>query len=157
VNHRITVALLALGFLAGCSGIKTYPNTSAKNLVVLSEIDSGSMFSTMRAALHVHQVDAGCRTEYQGTVRLDRPSIEVGIPPDRFSYLVFTFEGSSFLGGSSSMTNVGTLLKPRAGYRYELAVTYRDNIYDVVIRERDPRRRSSREVAHRSLETCDAS
>jgi hypothetical protein len=55
------------------------------------------------------------------------------------------------------MTNVGTLLKPRAGYRYELAVTYRDDIYNVVIREKDPRRGSSREIARRDLETCNAS
>ena len=157
MNRRATGFLLALAFVAGCSGIKTYPDASAKNLIVRSDVDSGSRFSSMHAALHVHKVDAGCRTEYQGTVRLDQPSIAVGIPPDRFSYLVFSFEGSSFLGGSSSATSVGTLLKPRAGYRYEFAVTYRENIYNVVIRETDPRIGSSREIVRRDLETCHAS
>ena len=152
--RRFTGLFLALAFLAGCSGIKAYRDAPVKNLVVRSDVDSGSMFSSMRAGLDVYRVETGCRTQYEGTVRLDRPSVEVGLPSDRLSYLVFTFEGSSFLGGSSSATSAGMLLKPRAGYRYEAAVSYREDIYDVVIRELDPRRGASREIPHRDLEAC---
>ena len=149
-----TGLFLAFAFLVGCSGIKAYRDSPVKNLVVRSDVDSGSMFSSMSAGLDVYRVQAGCRTEYEGTVRLDRPSVAVGLPSDRLSYLVFTFEGSSFLGGSSSSASTGTLLKPRAGVRYEAAVSYREDIYDVVIRELDLRKGTSREIPHRELQAC---
>jgi hypothetical protein len=108
----------------------------------------------MRVALHIHQVDAGCGTEYQGTVQLNEPSIGVGVPPGRMSYLVFTFSGSSFLGGTSSSTRYETLLQPRAGYTYDARARYKDGIYHVEIRESGPRQAAGREVERRSLADC---
>lgn len=140
--------------LSGCSGIKTYPNDLPKNLQVRTEATSGSAFSSMRVALHIHQVDASCRTEYQGTVQLNEPSVGVGIPPGRMSYLVFTFSGSSFLGGTSSSTRYETLLQPRAGYTYDARARYKDGIYHVEIRESDPRRSAGREIERRGLDEC---
>lgn len=148
----IIVAMTVL--LGGCSGIKTYPNDLPKNLQVRTEATSGSAFSSMRVALHIHQVDASCRTEYQGTVQLNEPSIGVGVPSGRMSYLVFTFSGSSFLGGSSSSTRYETLLQPRAGYTYDARARYKDGIYHVEIRESGPRQAAGREVERRSLADC---
>jgi hypothetical protein len=71
----------------------------------------------------------------------------------RWSYLVFDFSTSSFLGGRRTNTTVETLVKPRAGYRYEANVTYRDDIFNVVIREQSPRG-AWREVAFRDLASC---
>jgi hypothetical protein len=139
--------------LGGCSGIKTYPDDLPKNLHVRTEATSGSAFSSMRVALHIHRVDANCRTEYQGTVQLNEPSIAVGVQPERTSYLVFTFSGSSFLGGASS-TRYETLLRPRAGYAYDARVRYKDGIYHVEIRESDPRRPAGREIERRGLADC---
>jgi len=147
----IIVAVTVL--LGGCSGVKTYPNDLPKNLQVRTEATSGSAFSSMRVALHIHQVDANCRTEYQGTVQLDGPSIGVGVPPGRMSYLVFTFSGSFLLGGSSS-TRYETLLQPRAGYTYDARARYKDGIYHVEIRENDPRRPPGREIERRGLADC---
>jgi hypothetical protein len=149
----VGVLLLGAVLLAGCSGIKTYPNDLPKNLLVRTEATSGSAFSSMRVALHVHQVDASCRTEYQGTVQLNEPSIGVGVPAGRMSYLVFTFSGSSLLGGSSS-TRYETLLQPRAGYTYDARVRYKDGIYHVEIRESGARGVSARELERRNLADC---
>jgi hypothetical protein len=143
-------ALLAAGLLAGCSGIKTYPDTLPKNLRIHTAI------SKVQAALHVHRVDASCQTEYQGTVQLDKPSIEVGVPAGRSSLMAFTFSSSSFLGGSSSSIRYETLLTPRAGYTYDVKASYLDSIYSVTIREIDPRGSSSREIGRRDLRTCKA-
>jgi len=66
---------------------------------------------------------------------------------------VVTFDTSSFLGGSRA-TSVGTVLEPRAGFEYELAVRYKQAIYDVALREVDPRKRVSRELARRPLGGC---
>ena len=133
--------------LAACASGKPYPdNVAPKNLAVKTS-------SSARAALGVHGVDAQCRTEYLGTVALDKPSADIGLPAERWSYLVFYFATSSFLGGRRTNTTFETLLKPRAGYRYEASVSYRDDIYNVVIREQSPRG-AWREVAMRDLASC---
>ena len=138
---------ILLALAAGCSGIKTYPQTSPRNLLVRTDV------SKVEAALDVHEVGPDCRTTYRGTIQLDKTSISVGIPADRLSYLRFNFESSSFLRGSSS-SSIGSLLRARPGYTYEVQVSYRDDIYNVVIRETDARKSSSRELPRRSLESC---
>jgi hypothetical protein len=144
---RAALACAAALVAAGCTGGKPYPDSLAtKNLSIRTA-------SSARAALGVHSVDAQCRPEYLGTVALDKPSAEIGIPAERWSYLVFDFANSSFLGGRRTRTTLETLVKPRAGYRYEANVTYRDDIYNVVIREQSPRG-AWREVAMRDLASC---
>src|SRR6478736_7798668 len=112
---RSFIILAAASVLAGCSSLKPYPSVAPENVVVKSTIESGSVLSSMRGSVHIHELDSGCHTSYVGTVKLDRPSIALGLPAERASYLVFVFEGSSFLGGTSSSTSAGTVLKPRAG------------------------------------------
>jgi hypothetical protein len=142
-----TLACAAALVLVACASGKPYPEGVApKNFSIKTA-------SSARAALGVHGVDAQCRAEYLGTVALDKPSAEIGIPAERWSYLVFDFATSSFLGGRRTNTTFETLLKPRAGYRYEASVTYRDDIYNVVIREQSPRG-AWREVAMRDLASC---
>jgi hypothetical protein len=153
---RRAALVLAAALTAGCSALKTYPSRSPENVVVRPAIESGSVFSSMRGSLHIHELDADCRTDYVGTVKLDQPKVALGLPAERVSYLVFAFDGSSFLGGSSSSASAGTVLKPRAGYRYDVAVTYRDSIYHVVLRESDPRSGASRELPRRQLAGCKA-
>jgi hypothetical protein len=151
---RAAVWLLGAGLLAGCSGIKAYPDTSPRNLVVKTEARSSSVFGSVRVSVHIHQVDANCRTEYLGTVQLNDPAVAIGISPDRPSYLVFNFYSSSFFGGSSGSINYETLLRPRAGYTYDATARYAEGIYHVVIRESDPRRSTGREIGQRGLAEC---
>lgn len=151
---RIAAWLLGAGLLAGCSGIKSYPDTSPKNLFVKTEASSGSAFSRMRVAVHIHEVDANCRTQYLGTVQLNEPSVEIGIPPERPSYLEFSFLSSSFLGGSSGRISYDMLLRPRAGYTYDATARYADGIYYVSIRESGARGKAGREIARRGLAEC---
>jgi hypothetical protein len=126
---RAAAAALALALAAGCAGTSRYDDGgAAKNLTVRTA-------SSARAALHVHAVDAQCATQYLGTVALDRPSVEVGIPAGRLSWLEFSFETSGFLASRRTQTSRGTLLHPRAGARYEAEVSYRDDIYGVVLRD----------------------
>ena len=152
---RAALAALVVLF-GGCSSLKPYPSVAPEKVVVKSAIESGSILSSMRGSVHIHELDASCHSSYVGTVKLDRPSVALGLPAERASYLVFAFDGASFLGGTSSSTSAGTVLKPRAGFRYEFAVTYKDNIYNVVLRESDPRRGASREVPRQELRGCSA-
>lgn len=140
--------LLVPVLLGGCAGnLKPYPEeASPKNLTVRTAT------SGVRAELDIHSVDAQCRAPYVGTVKLNKPSIAVGIPADAWSYLKFDFSSSSFLRGSHQMTKE-TLLRTRAGHSYEAEVTYKDDIYNIVLREKPPRG-APREVPLLGLTSC---
>lgn len=154
MGRRIAGALLIVGLLSGCAGLRPYPNTMGKNLHIQTETDSGSIFSKVRAAVDIFSVNADCTPEYQGTVKLKAPSIDVGISPNELSYMVFVFSNSSFLANSRSSISHETLLKTRAGYNYDIKVSYIDDIYDVSIEENHQGSSKSREIELRNLSTC---
>ena len=140
--------------LSACSGIKTYPNNLDKNLVIKTETDSGSFFSSLKASLDIYDVNADCKLDYIGTVKLDQPVIEVGVKPERISYLSFRFNSSSFLNSSSSNVSYDTLVKLRKQYRYDARVRYKNDIYNVEILEYRSANTRGRELAARHLEQC---
>jgi hypothetical protein len=141
-------------FLAGCFGVKTYQNTPDNNLHVHTATDSGSIFSSVRAAVDIHRVTTDCTTDYEGTVQLNRPTIDIGVPLNRWSRLVFVFDSFSFWANRSGTMTYETLLKPRSGYHYQVVVTYKDDIYNVAVRETHPSSSVSREIERRDLRAC---
>jgi hypothetical protein len=156
-NGRTALVVLSIctaSLLAGCFGSKTYPNRLDKNLQVQTATDSGSWFSRVRAAVDIHRVGEDCALDYEGTVQLADPKIDIGIPPHRWSYLVFVFANSSFLANTSGTITYVTLLKPQAGSHYEAAVSYRNDMYHVVIRENSPNQSTGREIERLALDTC---
>jgi hypothetical protein len=157
VNGRIAFVVLSIctaSLGAGCSGIKTYTNTLEKNLHVQTATDSGSWFSHVRVAVDIHRVGKDCATDYEGTVQLTEPTMEIGIPPDRWSRLVFVFASSSFWGNRSSTITYETLLRPRPTYHYDVAVSYRNDLYHVAIRETPSNRSPGRELDRLTLSAC---
>ena len=147
----ILAALWTAAFLADCSGMKPYQNTPDKNLHFHTAAESGSWFSSVRAAVDIHRLTADCRTEYEGTVQLNRPTVDLGVPPERWSRLVFVF-----LANRSGSMTYETLLKPRSGYQYEIDVTYRDDMYNVVVRETQPGHSVAHEVQPNDGRACQA-
>jgi hypothetical protein len=133
------IAALALAAAAGCAATKHYADLPEKNLRVRASL------ADSKALMGVHSLDAQCRTQYEGAVELERPLLDVGLPAGRASLLVFEFYGSSFFSGSHSIKKEARIA-PRAGYRYEALVTYKDSLYDVQLREIDPRSGASREL-----------
>ena len=156
VGRHLAALLVALFVLSGCSGVRPYPNTLEKNLVIRTETDSGSIFSKVSAAVDIFGVTANCQTEYLGTVDLKGPSVEVGIPPDQLNYMVFVFSNASFLGGSQSTISHETLLEARRGHNYDISVNYIDDIYSVAINEKGPRNPDGRKIAVRDISACQA-
>ena len=153
----VVLSICTASLLAGCFGTKTYPNTLDKNLHVHTATDSGSWFSRVRAAVDIHRSGENCVLDYEGTVQLADPKIDIGIPPHRWSYLVFVFDRSSFFGNRSGTITYETLLKPRPGSQYEVAVSYRDDMYHVGIRETLPNQSTGREIEPLALSTCRSS
>jgi hypothetical protein len=151
---RAALAALVAALSSGCSEVKTYPNTLEKNLRIRSETVSGPALFRVRTALGVYRVDERCELEFEGVVNIDQPTVAVGVPTGRWSYLDFTFSDPSLAGGSSSPVSRETMFRPRAGYRYDIAVTYRQDIYHVAIREIPPRGGAGREIEFRDIRAC---
>lgn len=153
-GHRGWTFLAAAVVLsAGCaspspSEVKSYPNTLDKNVQVRSETVAGPAVFRLRTELGIYRVDARCEIEFEGRVDINRPSVAVGLPANRWSYLVFNFSGS---GETISRE---TLFRPREGYRYDVAVTYRKDVYHVAIREIPPRGGAGRDIEFRDIRAC---
>jgi len=84
VNYAV-LTLLGACLLAGCSGIKPYPNTFEKNIEIRTKTDS-RFLAKVRAVVDIYSVDADCQTMYQGTIDLDKTAVAIGIPTDRVTW-----------------------------------------------------------------------
>ena len=152
-RFKSTVAACLIAAISGCSALKTYHSDLENNLQITTQTDSGSVFSSVKAAVDVHRVNPDCSTEYAGTVKLGDQPQEIGIPTGRSSYLVFVFEKSGMFS-AETMTTYNTLVRPRTGYQYVAEVSYRENLYNVIINEIDPGGRKRHEIEPRGLEAC---
>jgi len=150
---KYTVLVFTIWFITGCSGLKTYHSDLENNLKITAQTDSGSIFSSMQAAVDIHKVNPDCSTEYTGTIQLDDSSNDIGIPAGRSSYLVFVFQKSGLFSAETS-TTYNTLIRPRNGYQYIAEVSYQENIYNVIINEVDPGSRTSREIETKGMYAC---
>ena len=144
---------MVLTQLAGCAGRTPYADESATKNVSIHTATSSKSFSSVHAILDIYSVDTECRAKYAGTIKLDRPSVAIGIAADRWSYLVFDFASSSFLAGRHGHMSYELFFKPQAHHRYEIEVTYHDEIYDVVLGERQPHG-TLREMPDLDVEPC---
>jgi len=150
---KYTVLVFTIWFITGCSGLKTYHSDLENNLKITTQTDSGSIFSSMQAAVDIHKVNPDCSTEYAGTIQLDDSSNDIGIPAGRSSHLVFVFQKSGLFSADTS-TTYNTLIRPRNGYQYIAEVSYQENIYNVIINEVDPGSRTSREIETKGMYAC---
>ena len=153
---RLCAVLLLAGVLAGCGSTRPYVATSDNNVRFTTVAESGSWFSSVRASVHIHSVNENCRTAYQGTLSLGRSTTVTGLPAGQPSYLVFTFASSSFLSNDSSSISYKTLLAPKRGHDYEVAVRYVDDTYNATIREVNRRSGVRRQIAYKPLDACRA-
>jgi hypothetical protein len=101
-------------------------------------------------------VDENCQTSFQGTIPLGESPIATGIPVGQPSYLVFSFDSSSFMSNTSSSINYSTMLTPRRDHDYDIAVEYVEDTYNATIREVNRRNNRRREVHYAPLDTCQA-
>jgi hypothetical protein len=153
---RVLVVLVAIAAMAGCSSIKTYPNSLSKNMFVTTKLDSGSVVTGSSAAFDIYRVDAKCELAYEGRVDLDTAKTEVGLPTNSRLYLDFIFSNHNYLLRASSSTRYGLLLTPRAGYSYQVQVQYVNGIYDAAVRETSRGDSGGRVIEQVTLEGCKA-
>jgi hypothetical protein len=154
--HWVIATCLVIGAIAvtGCSSVKTYPNSLPKNMLVTTEIDSGSSWTETVAEFDIHRVDSNCELQYEGRVFLDKDRLDVGIPVDDLIFLDFIFASKGKFSSSVNGVRYGTLLKPLSGYRYLTRVRYLNGIYSVAIRESSKDGSVGRELERIPLSTC---
>ncbi len=148
----LLIAAITL-ILSACSGVTPYPDLPKKNFSIRAITDSGSLIKDVKASLDIHSVKPDCSTVYIGTVMLDKPAVEIGIPVKKPSYLSFTFNTSGAFSANSGSMTTGTLFTAKPGYRYTAKVSYIDEIYDVVITEMNPGGQG-RELELKDLDDC---
>ena len=150
----LTAALLCTAFLTSCAGTRPYEATSDRNVRFNTAVASGSWVSSVQASVHVHSVDRACRTTYEGTIPLEGSTVVTGLPTDRPRYMVIVFNSSSFLLNRRGSINYSTVLTPRRGYDYEIAVRYVDDTYNATVVEVHRRDGTRRPLRHRPLNMC---
>ena len=133
----ITLIVALSSLLVACSGLKTYRSDYQKNLFIATDTETRGWFSGVDASLDIYQMQGDCDVDYQGTVILRDSLVEVGVPAEQAAYLVFRFERSEFLSNTQSAIGYNAALYSVDGFVYDVNVTYRDNIYNVEVQERE--------------------
>lgn len=119
---RCAVLVAALS-LAGCSSLRTYPNTLAKNAVIHVQTEASTLLSRTGVELDLYTVDVECGSKYLGTLELLDASVELGLPLDTQVRLAYVFARSALLG-TSGTTTIEMIVTPQRGHRYEFDVSY---------------------------------
>jgi hypothetical protein len=145
--NRIHLAcwLLLLSVITGCSGLKIYPNTAEKNLLIRTKA-TGSFFMKVEVFLHVYHLKDDCKNDYLGSIKLKNGETQIGLPTGQPTYLAFVFR-------TDGITPSTTILTPRPGNSYIADVTYADRIYNFSLREAGPRGSPGREL-ERQTRNC---
>ena len=132
----VTVIAALCWLLAGCTGLKSYRSDYQANLFITTDTETKGWLSDIDAALDIYQMYGDCVVDYQGTVNLRDPLVEVGVPAGVAAYLVFRIESSAFLTNTYSSVGYDFAFYPDFGHVYDVNVVYRDNVYDVQVQER---------------------
>lgn len=136
------VFVLLIISLSGCSGLKTYPNTGEKNLVIRTNT-SGSLFMSVNVFLHLYHLKDECKSDYLGTVKLKNGNTDIAIPTGSLTYLAFVFH-------TDGITPHTSIVTPKPGMRYIADVRYADRIYGVSLHESGAGGRLGREIERQS-------
>ena len=123
--------VLAVGFLVGCSSLKTYSDSLTKNLTVVLDKNSDS---GVKGRVDIYLLDKQCQGPYQGSSWFDKTAKSVGIKENRQTLLSFKYLLSDWFTGKHSITT-DAVIKARTGYRYEAKLSYIDSAYETFIYE----------------------
>lgn len=127
---KAVLIVIVTGMVVACSSTHPYTSSSPENLSIKIDIRKGT------AWLNIYEVDNACATKYLGTVELEGSRVKVAIPINKPSYLQFSFANSSLLSGNSS-SSYGMYLTSRAGYQYDATVSYVDDMYTMMVHEKN--------------------
>jgi hypothetical protein len=145
-------ALLALAGCAG-DGVRDYRSVGENNLSIDAKIQPNSFGSVRGSFLHVYEVDAQCKLVYIGTVALDKPRTDVGLPTGKLLFLRAEFVSRERFSEGGTRNGYSYVLQPRAGYRYAADIRQQDRMYKFALTERSPGG-VRRELERRGAERC---
>jgi hypothetical protein len=139
--------------LAGCSGLRPYPNAYAKNAVIRLTTDPGSLLSRRAVDLDLYTIDARCEADYVGTLKLRDASLDVGLPVEQKVLLAYVFSRSALIGNEGTST-IEIMLTPQRGHRYEFDVAYLKKGYTATGLDFAPGRAQGAYIEHIHWRDC---
>jgi len=114
------------------NSLRRYPSGRPKNLAVNLHYESnGGFFSTSHAYASIHNIKEDCSTHYEGWVKLDEGSNDIGLAVGQPTQLVIKLSHSSWSGDSGGSMERGVGITPKPGMHYEVDVNYADAMYDI--------------------------
>ncbi len=143
--------LLFSGFsllLISCSSLRPYSYQGEDNLVINTTTDEH-----IDTVVDIYDAENPCQLEYQGSIQVKPVSMTTGLPVNIHHYLVINFSSSSMWTGDKNM-GVNSVLQPEQGFRYQYDLSYKDNIYNVELREINTTTGKSRLRESDVLESC---
>lgn len=111
------------------------------------------LLSRIEVELDLYAVEPGCGAAYLGTVQLDDPTIELGLPLDQKVRLAYVFSRHAIVG-TSGTTVIEMMVTPRAGERYEFDVAYLKDGYTATGRLIPAGQAQSTDIEHSRLQDC---
>jgi len=123
--------VLVVGFLVGCSSLRTYSDSLTKNLVVSLDKNSDS---GVKGRVDIYLLDKHCQGPYQGSTWFEKTPKKIGIKENRQTLLSFNYLLSDWLTGKHSIIT-DAVIKARSGYRYEAKLSYIDSAYETFLYE----------------------
>jgi len=150
------LGLALLVVVAGCAsdGIKDYESRGEKNLRIDARIEPNSFGSVRGSFLHVFAVSPRCELGYLGTVTLDKPTMEVGLPTDKPLLLRAEFVARQRFSESSTHNTYAYFVQLRPGYDYAADIQQQERLYKFALMEKRRGGGPGRAVERKGLEQC---
>lgn len=115
-------------------------------------MQSNSLSTARAAFLYLYEVGPRCQQNYLGTVTLDKPTIDIGLPKDKLLLLTAEFAAVGRFSQSSTRNVYSYLLQPRPGYDYAAVIQQQERLYKFTLTERRHGSNTSHVVERKGLE-----
>lgn len=141
---------MVFGLLAGCSNLKSYSASLANNFIITLDKKSDS---GVEGRVDVYLLNKSCEGPYQGSHWVSKKTDKIGLKENHQTLLKFNFLSSHWLKGKHSNA-IQALVKPRAGYRYIVHMSYIDDAFDLEIYEVNRKTNKRRAIDIVDIHSC---
>ena len=144
------IALAAL-FLIGCSAVRPFHEAPERNLHVRVKLKDDD--AKIRADLDLFAKVDKCNDSYIGSVELNKPVMDIGLPIGKELHLTYSVTRNSFSGGRRTL-NFLSSLTPRPGYEYYADLSWVDGMYNLEVFESQGRGKGKHRIALNPAQGC---
>jgi hypothetical protein len=134
--QRLLFVMTVLVALTGCaSGERVFTSAEKKNLHIATSLEPNSFGSVRATFLYVYEMDTRCKPNYLGYVRLEQPTIELGLPTGTLLVLTAEFMTRGRFSESEVRNAYEYLIQPQPGQEYFADIRHQNNLYKFSLTE----------------------